>query len=225
MKKRIRKIVAYGCSFTQGAGIDRENPLDIHPKSWPFLVSKNLGTEQVINRAQGGGSNKFSMIRLFTDIISEDLSDTLIIFSWTSIFRTVYFDSTKHNWETIMINSNLSDKKLKNAYDHYYSTIFTEYEATYDLIQQQLFLQAFLKERNIEHVFVNGIRDNQDLDPFLFKLESIIDKNNYALGYYDSISNEVSRNNFRCYDQYHPTEEGYVHIANLITQFIKEKYA
>jgi|APGre2960657373_1045057.scaffolds.fasta_scaffold57976_2 hypothetical protein len=223
----MKKISAYGCSFVQGTGLDPNNSLAIHPHAWPFLVGKNLQFKSVSNRAQGGGSNKFSIIRLLTDVASEDFSNTLVIFSWTSIFRTAYFNNNIHDWEPIMINNHFDDKELRLAYEHYYSTIFTEYEAIYDTLQQQLFVQSFLKERKIEHIFVNGIpieksyKDQQ----FLCSLENMIDKNNYALGYDDSIQDNISRNNFKCYDNYHPNELGHFHIAKLITEFIRTKYA
>jgi hypothetical protein len=225
----MKRIVAYGCSFVQGTGLDpiHVGPSVVHLKSWPFLVGKKLKIDNVLNKGLGGGSNKYSIIKLFNDIVNEDFSDTLVIFSWTHILRTVFFDTNQKSWQPVMVDENFSDKKLQTAYSHYYGTIYTDYEATYDLIQQQIFLQSFFKERKIKHVFVNGIQNDKfdKEDTFLCNLENMIDKNNYALGYYDSIQDNISRNNFKCYDNYHPNEDGHAHIADQITQFIKTKYA
>jgi len=91
MKKK-KRIVAYGCSFTlgQGLNIDIETPEEPDPRSWPFKLAEILDREPV-NRGIAGTSNKHIWhIALNSSYQSGDV----VVFCWSCPQRTAFITHT-----------------------------------------------------------------------------------------------------------------------------------
>lgn len=86
----MNKLIAYGCSYTQGIGLrDLNNehlpiPSDL---AWPSLVANHFGVP-CINQGRGGWSNKMIAHTMMQDLKSRD-PDDLVIVMWTGKDRYV----------------------------------------------------------------------------------------------------------------------------------------
>lgn len=215
----MNKIIAYGCSFTHGDGVDQD-------KSWPQHLSKLFGVE-VINRGISGGSNKASVNRLFEDITQSAYTDTFVVFSWTGIQRTTFYSEQRNQWVPCLIGHESPDPELANMTKLYYKYFYNDYEALYNYFVQILSVQSFLKSRDLEYFFINAFKEDfvfYDDDTF-GAFRASIDQGRYVLGYDNNIYNEVCiKRNLKASDGFHPSEKGHEYIAKEIYKFYKGYY-
>jgi hypothetical protein len=217
----IEKLIAYGDSFVQGGGLDPNNPILIHPDSWPFLLAKKLKITDVTNRGVGGGSNKLSIIKLFEDtkrLVNPE--NTLIIFVWTGMQRTcVYHEDTKE-WQNILIGHQSVFKKHREVSDFYFKLMHSDLDSYLTLMQQRMFVKLYLEYIKVKYFFANSFIEQ----PHIYKgtqVDSFI-KEKYLFGYTESLHQKVcNEKKMVSYDKFHPNQEGYNYIADIMVDYIK----
>lgn len=75
-----KKIISYGCSYTEGLGLH-----DMENSSWPALIAKHLNVP-LDNRAKRGISND-SILRRILETDVNDFEDALVLILWTHTDR------------------------------------------------------------------------------------------------------------------------------------------
>ena len=87
--KTMRRLVAFGCSFTYGVGLEARS------EAWPIQVGKSLGYK-VENIGIPGASN----LEILTNILRFKFNSTdVIVIMWTVPYRELVF--TKKWWEQV----------------------------------------------------------------------------------------------------------------------------
>lgn len=228
----VKKLIAYGDSFVQGGGLDPVNTMKIHPDSWPFILAKKLKITDVTNRGVGGGSNKLSINNLLEDIEIIKQRDVLVIFSWTSPQRTVFFEEKINNWQNYLIGFNHPDPFIQKKLKFYFESIYSDSDAALTLFNQQIFLSSFLDSIKVPHFFINSFNDSSNENFLKFveyyslkwpQIHNMIDKTKFMLGYDGSIYDFICKNlNKICLDGFHPSEEGHDILANFMIEYINK---
>ncbi len=215
--------MAYGDSFVMGGGLLPENK--VFPNSWPQLLGKKLGVPAV-NRGVGGGSNKLAILNLLEDLPELLQKDVLVVFSWTGIQRTVWFDPDTEVWVNYLIGHVPPSKELQKRYKFYFESFYSDTDAILTLYSQQLFLPKFLDSMGIPYFFINSFND---MDQFIHyrhhypHIFNSIDKSKYMLGYDDSIYHRICQKFGRiCEDKFHPSEVGHDILATMMVDYIKD---
>lgn len=216
----IKKIYAYGDSFTAGDGVKKED-------AWPQLLA-NIMDLEVVNRGVPGGSNKLSVIHLLNDFAAIDNpEETLVLFSWTGIMRTAVYHKGMKSWQNILVGHDPQDPDLKALHDAWYGLLYNDYDGQLDFYSQQIFVSSFLESKNVKYAFINSFVENY-IDKIAFaeqynNIIKLLPKDKFVLGYDRSIYDIVcSVLNMRCADDYHPSEEGHAYVAAEFYKFIKD---
>ena len=164
------RLIAFGCSYTQGIGLDglnhkahlyydspRESVLKIQsasPDAWPHLLADKLGLE-CINLGRGGSGPKyvFQMIREFkfqkTDIV---------VIQWPSPARYIIWKEDNES----EIGSYLSVEPWHSRCNDFYRKYYTDFDALYEnavLIENTY---TYLKDKCAK---VYSVSDNMYYDP------------------------------------------------------------
>lgn len=211
MTEFVNKILAYGCSFTYGDSVGIEH-------AWPKHLG-DLFNVPVTNRGLSGGSNKLAMNRLFEDITQTEYAHTLVVFSWTGIQRTTFYDDEYNQWIPLLVGHEPPDPKLANKSKLYFKYLYTDYDAMYTYYTQQLSVQAFLEARNIEYLFINAFKEDYIFydDNSLGAMRSSINKEKFVYGYENTIYNQICiKDKLIAIDGFHPSEEGHQAVAKEI---------
>ena len=183
----MNRLITFGCSYTQGIGLDglnhkahlyydspRESVLKIQSASkdaWPHLLAVKRGLE-CINLGRGGSGPKyvFQMIREFkfqkTDIV---------VIQWPSPARYIIWKEDNES----EIGSYLSVEPGHTSCNDFYRKYYTEFNSLYDNAVLIESTHAYLKDKCDQvHSTMRCIKIKYYLTPFLFyqKLEdSLID--------------------------------------------------
>lgn len=211
----IKRIIAYGDSFTAGHGVKET-------EAWPIVLGKMMGVP-VNNRGIRGGSNKLSIVKLLNDFSAiGDPSEVLVAFSWTSASRTCFYN---HGWQNVLPNFEDKDVRVNNYAKKYYGHIYNDVDVLSDIVLQQIFLTSFFKERNIKYFFVNSLKDvspeflesNSNTQLYLREHKSflsLLDRERFMLGYNGSIFHDYCQSlDMRADDGYHPSAEAHKMVA------------
>ena len=221
----IKKIIAYGDSFVQGGGLSQHRPMAIHPESWPFQLGKKLDVP-TINQGKGGGSNKLSIVKLMEDVSTGLLTkDTLVVFAWTGIQRTAYYDKDTDDWHNLLIGHTPQTPGQKLIHKMYYERMYSDYDSILQIYQKQMFIDFYLKWLGVKYFFVNSFSEFAylPLHESPVQLDDTF-KENYLLGYSNSLLTEIVKTRgLVCSDNYHPSIEGHAVIAALMEDYIKDK--
>ena len=164
------RLITFGCSFTQGIGLDgldwkahlyydspRESVLKIQSASkdaWPHLLAVKRGLE-CINLGRGGSGPKyvFQMIREFkfqkTDIV---------VIQWPSPARYIIWKEDNES----EIGSYLSVEPGHTSCNDFYRKYYTEFNSLYDNAVLIESTHAYLKDKCDQ---VHSVSDNMDYDP------------------------------------------------------------
>lgn len=219
---KIKKLYVYGDSFVHGDGLDQNFV-------WPNLLAIKLGAN-VENRGAAGGSNKLSLHRLFRDLadLKKFSKSTLIIFAWTSIHRSCYWDTIDNEWYNFLVNFRNKNHIKKITEEVYYNYIHSDFDAVQTQIIQAITVQSFLALNDIKYFFINSFRDEEDGSRLMFDelkpMEQLILKDKYLLGYENSIRKEVCiKKALLGKDKFHPCTQGHNLASDLILQDLKSK--
>jgi lysophospholipase L1-like esterase len=221
----IKNILAYGDSFTAGHGIDTDD-------AWPTVLGNMLGIPSKNNGVRGG-SNKLSIINLLNDFSNiENPSETLVGFSWTSAARTCFYD---FGWQNILPNFDDHRDYINDFSRNYYGHVYNDIDALNEIVLQQIFLTAFLKEKNIKYFFINSLKDispeslskTAKSEMYIKEHEnflSLLDKEKFLLGYNNSIYSDFCQNlGMVSDDGFHPNTEAHKMIATRAFWFLKDQ--
>ena len=172
------RLVTFGCSFTQGIGLDGldytahqyyytplESVLKIKSASkdaWPHLLADQLGLE-CINLGRGGSSTKyvFQMIKEF------DFEETdLVVIQWPGGPRTVIWKDCEDGDSEYIPLCEIAPyyKEAENYYKNYY----TEFNSDYNTAIYIECIHAYLKDKGVQ---VYHISDNMSWNPDIVSTE------------------------------------------------------
>jgi hypothetical protein len=142
---RFKRLVAAGCSFTYGQGIERS-------EAWPAVLADKLGIE-CANLAENGASNSWIVDRMVDYAADHDVADTLFIPCFSHWMRMEFrrTDDNKMNF----INPNWVKwtqfaKLLYEEYGHE-PYLYKKY------LNQILLLQGWFKSNDIEYLMFEGM--------------------------------------------------------------------
>tara|TARA_B100000900_G_C20330986_1_gene614192 strand:- start:131 stop:757 length:627 start_codon:yes stop_codon:yes gene_type:complete len=149
----MNRIVAFGCSNTQGQGLADLKPHNkgVSKYAWPAVLAKNLGFD-VWNRGHGGASNKFILHRLLnTDFQKTDI----VVIQWTAFCRSCFINKDKvlrmlPSDITRKVETHPESKRLHSAY--YYEHFDSDYNAWYDSMVQINMAKTHLDSLGLKNI-------------------------------------------------------------------------
>jgi len=214
----IKQVVTYGCSFTEGEGVD-------HYKSWPYCLGYNLKMK-TLNRGKGGGSNKFIAAEFFRDLDNGTLEDSLVIIAWTSHLRTAFWNEKNRQWDHVVIQYMEQENSRKKDITYFYHNIFQEYSAYFETLLEKIAVKNTLEKYNIPYIFLNALHEGpfkEISDGPLKIMKELTNSSRYMD--FDTCMHLLiltDRRKYICQDDFHPSELGHIYLAQRITDFIEQ---
>lgn len=218
------RIVAFGCSFTYGVGLEDcfippDNP-GILPSnfSWPQLVANMLNVE-CINKAEPGASNKQILNTILqSDSESEINNNDFVIIMWT--FPNRWCVINEFNQYT-----KISESDTKNIKElELYHKLLPDFDLTIDLFYRANFAKLFLDKKGIFNYHLS-------VAPNRFTNRNVIPKfvENWNLVNFSKINLSLSRANFppaldTKHGNPHPGPLAHEFTANLIYREISNAH-
>lgn len=146
----MRRLVAFGCSYTLGIGLDKKE------ESWPYILANNLNLECVNKGISGAGNKEILHTLLNFDFSQEDV----IVVCWTFHSRhcIISQDNIKQlgPWGVTTDQDKTQHKYYHNLYD-WFDSLFMNY-TYYNLAH------CFLKSKNIKQLQLTTGPENISLD-------------------------------------------------------------
>tara|TARA_B100000424_G_scaffold174525_1_gene134745 strand:+ start:613 stop:1284 length:672 start_codon:yes stop_codon:yes gene_type:complete len=222
-------VVAFGCSFTFGDGLDNLprntnfNPQDLwdnkkenkpkpSDKSYPYLIGKLLKCN-VENHGWRGGSNDMIFRKFFDHLFNNDKSTTYII-QWTFPYRSEIWHSKGNYFWGIL--STFVGKFFKDEHGNkfeadkfsrrYYEEHFNETESKNKLLRYMWSVDGVCEKFGYQVIQLLPLGkkyvdfENQSLPKTLLDIEKITNLVNFEM---------------------HPTKDGHERLAEYITRRIK----
>jgi hypothetical protein len=170
------KLLAFGCSYTEGAHID-----GMH--TWPYRLSQLINCEVVI-KAKGGAGNFYIANQVYNTVhvhneceykVHFNCDDSLVMVMWSGIDRVDRAVSRDEFYHSSILSAGRVDPyysgkniwlhsgglspfaitKARDRYWHnYYKSYHTEEDSYLQTLQHMLGVQEFLINRNIPHLFL-----------------------------------------------------------------------
>ena len=217
--KKYDCVVVVGCSFLAGSNINKSDGKHDRTKRMSFLLAEELNCKE-INLGRPGGSNE----RIFRKVHEWVENNTrykqpLFIIGLTGITRTqIYSNASEYFWEIHPFDwddNNVSQIKKRskkwlgeeNKYKELdtWIKLFRRYFWNEDvevtkLERNCLFLDSYLKQRNIDYLLFNATEDN---------IPNIKDRLNYMAFNLPENSIKVKRNDNHFYNLFHKKEESW----------------
>ena len=180
----MNRLVAYGCSWTEGEGSDvsiekflspNEKRVFRNENSWPSVLANKLNIPNTLNRGVSGNSNR----KMFNDII-KDIENGNVT---SSDFVSIMFSSSLRDYVPYLQDGEWVSWSVKHlletpdrfydSYDeHGHSSTFNEFLSNYkkffitDLFNQDyynlknqnyiIFLQKLLNHYNIKYIMMES---------------------------------------------------------------------
>lgn len=124
----MRRLVAFGCSYTYGHSLEDcfqppnlAGPLP-SKMAWPNTLASHLGIETVVNNGVCGASNK----KIWKSVMDFEFEpEDFVIINWSFIARNIFFDENPHNDKIIL--------PAYKEYQWYYENLYSEYNSILDL--------------------------------------------------------------------------------------------
>lgn len=213
----IDQIVAYGCSYTAGEGID-------HFRSWPYCLGYNFNI-RTINYGAGGCSNKFITSQFFRDLDLGILHSSIVVIAWTSHLRTAFWNDQNKSWDHYMIQYSDHIGRKFNDIKYFYSNMFTEYNGYFESLVEKIAVRSMLEKHKIPYVFLNSLHEGpfwEVADPALKGMREQLKNDRYMD--FDNCMHALIKDTeeYICSDGFHPSEKGHIYIADRITEHIKK---
>lgn len=213
----IKKIVAFGCSFTYGEEL--ENP---DKEAWPIILSENIKVD-VKNLGFPGASNEHITNNVIDYCSLNDINNTLFVIMWSHFSRQTFCRSENHKFlRHISITWPAAyDKDLKNL-------LFTKYYNEQYLFKktliQILLLQNFFRANNCPYIMCTSMGHampdviHEDLKP----LVDMIDITKYK-GFNEYSFDSLTTPAYRA-AKGHPDKRAHREMADIITQWVNNDY-
>jgi hypothetical protein len=200
----IKTLYVNGCSWTEGYLLEEEPhvlsfansigyeitqlrnakkngqpvpfpPFEVYNNfNWAGHIAKNLGIDNIINRAEGGGSNA-RILRTTVDYVrglsQQEKQETLVVIGWTLSDRSeLYLDDRQGSAHWMLFNGAQSFRSLiprgiyedsffdriSDFWDNYVLDVHSTYACMYNFFQQSELLANFLENQGIKYYFFNS---------------------------------------------------------------------
>ena len=216
--KPLTQIVASGCSFTEGIGLEL-----LKAQAWPAKLGKKLNIEWV-NCGKGGMGNMYiieSIMKYFFEN-PEKKSTSLVCIAWSDFARQDFpCGNTKDAQISTIPNHADSDALtnlyFENHYNHYYW-----YRRWLFLI---LMMQSWLKSNDIDYIMFDALPGGHLVRgkmPELWDMYKQIDKNDYIKCGNFCFKTMLPDELFPTYAPFfgHPTETAHDMMADIIVEHL-----
>ena len=145
----MKRIVAFGCSFTQGVGISLATPYTVltpDAGAWPQQTANKLNW-RCDNRGEGGTSIKDVVLK----IVNYDFQpDDVVCIMWPDMTRTMFLPG--HNWEPEVRSDrplNIAAHKNDRPSLTYFGKYYSDNDAMFTALVNINFALSYLKKINI----------------------------------------------------------------------------
>jgi len=206
----MNRLVAYGCSWTEGEGADVSIESTLSPNekrkfrnenSWAQKLSEKLNISECINRGVSGNSNR----RMFNDIIKDIengnvTSNDFVCIMFSSSLRDYVPFLPQGEWISWSVKHLLqTPDRFYNSYDehgvsHKFNTFLSKYKKYfitnlfsqnyYNIVNQNyiIFLQQLFNHYNIKYIMSEGLELMVDNVNKSDDKTNLIDYSNYFGG-------------------------------------------
>jgi hypothetical protein len=220
--RSITRIVASGCSFTYGQGVDPQ-------ESWPAQLSELLSVECVNLGLPGmGNEHVLSSIVDYFSVNTEHQADSFVIPCFTSYSRLEFWSQAKAaakyqncRWTTI-INS----KQHVDFNRMFFEQMFDEKYYYLKYLRIIISLQSILSLKNIPYLMFEGISGNPHKDMINDKdakaLLKLIDRKSwlrFTLANLDTMTDQQER-----LPDGHPNARAYSQMSEILMEHIINNY-
>lgn len=206
------RIIAYGCSFTQGIGLKDMAGQHLSTPSefaWPKLVASQLGVPYE-NRGQGGWSNKMIAHSMMHHLPETSIDADLVIAMWTCTDRHVVIrnnieppSSLFHLgiWQAPCPDQSTEDWSSEHpAVEAYFRHLYTPYDSQFQNLVMIAAVNRAYQQAGIRLINVcTPVFDEVDLDqfPWFTDRPKLIFDDHLTLGTaHDGHPNEASHREF-----------------------------
>lgn len=163
-------LLSFGCSFTEGGGLNAKeyhkyikSNIDIQDQkvlnlyalnhSYPFYLSKLLGCD-FINFGISRGSNEYIFSKVYKECLKY-LDKKILVTVQTSILsRMLLHSADDDNFEYNVNSYETNFSKINSYYKMYLKHFYNEKKEFNKLIMMADLLQAWLKAKGIDFVFI-----------------------------------------------------------------------
>lgn len=222
--RNIKRIVASGCSFAYGQGLD-----DPKTESWPAQLASLMGVECVnLGKPGMGNEHVFSSIVDYFAFNAQHTTDSFVIPSFSEFSRVEFTlpaspGYPSKNWTTIL-NSRCEPKFTSMFFEKFYVEEY--YYARY--MRTIISLQAIMKSWDVEYLMFEGLglahllhKNMIDRDE-VKKLVERIDRTRwlrFMAGNFDTMTDPRQRLPCR-----HPNAVAHNEMANRLYEYIINNY-
>ncbi len=160
-KKKYKKLITAGCSFTDGYIKGEEG-------AWGYHLSKLLGCEH-INRGTGGSSNKHILYKIIKYCETNDMTDCCVGIQWSERNRREYWLDVEKRYATLNATT-ISDRfynlgaihkdhaEFFNKNQEFFVDIwFNDDENCLRTVEAMIGAIGYLTSKNIDFVMFEGI--------------------------------------------------------------------
>jgi len=144
----MRRLIALGCSFTQGVGLTVDSThetLEPNPLAWPALTAEKLGWE-VLNLAHGGSSIKYQAYQVL-HMIPEFKPGDVVAVMWPNEHRTLILPG--HGWQYPQDMLHIHPASEEIYANQYYKRFHSPQEAEFSSIVYMQLVKTILEKQNV----------------------------------------------------------------------------
>ena len=151
-----------GCSWTYGGGLNLDAVTQEKERlasTWPTHLGKLLGASEVVNLAEGCGSNDRILRTTFEWLNKqspERLKETLAIIQWTEASRYEYYCAETQEWARCKIGVCLQseeDESVALARSERRFETFTDEEGMYRLMNAHASMESILRHFGVKYYY------------------------------------------------------------------------
>jgi len=216
-----------GCSWTYGGGLNLDTAAQEQERlasTWPAHLGKLMGASEVVNLAEGCGSND-RIIRTTFEWLNkqspERLKETIAVIQWTESSRYEYYIPETDEWARCKIGvclQNAEDYDTGLARSEKRLETFTDEEGMYRLMSAHASMESILRHFGIKHYYWSlcgvSTMNNSYVEGFLSENYNWV-KGTYPASICMGWEYEVVGDSPWGYDL-HPSFKGHQQIAKII---------
>ena len=237
-------LLTNGCSWTYGGGLNLDKPQDKEErlsKVWPHHLGKLLQANEVVQLAEGCGSNQRTVRTTFEWMLNqtpERLKETVAVIQWTEPSRYEYYEPIDyHNslenipdrWARVNVNVCLQTDETPNGYKEAFERSQRRFETNsfqenmYRLVSEVTALGKMFETFGVEYYYWSQATQ-AFMFPHLIKAFYI---NNFAWLDDQSEAFQTNPSILWKYDRIpndgHPSFQGQRELADIIYEKIKAR--